>query len=166
MNAPLARRALATWIGLALISGLLALAAAPTGAASPEATVPSDARIAARHDLAPVVVLLTVAHGDLAIVVAYHRPKGWFAATAESLPRSVETSWTATDGAGPVPPLAVAYGHASAGTVRVAWDDGSSDVVPVASDGLWLAARRGRLHLSRVTRAARDGSITSEETAP
>ena len=118
MTPVVARRALGAWITLAILAALLAVAAAPTGATSPEATVGQDARIAARRDVGSVAVLLTVARGELAIVVAYPGQKGWFSATADPVPRTVDTSWTSSTGNRSIPPFAAAYGRAAPGSVR------------------------------------------------
>jgi hypothetical protein len=116
--------------------------------------------------VAPVAVLLTVTRGDLALVIVHPDTKGWFASTADPVPRTIDTSWTATDGNRDVPPLAAAYGRAAPGSVRVTWEDGATETVEVASDGLWLAARRGNVHLAKVTRLAPDGSVLTEEPGP
>jgi hypothetical protein len=166
MKPAVVHRAIAAWIGLALFAALLALAATPTGAATPEAAVAPDARIAARRDVAPVAVLLTVTRGDLAIVIAHPEDKGWFAAAADPVPRTIDTSWTATAGNGEVPALAAAYGRAAPGSVRVTWEDGATDTVAVASDGLWLAARRGAVRIAKVARLAPNGAVRSEEPGP
>jgi hypothetical protein len=159
-------RVVGAWIALALLAALLAVAATPTGAATPEAAVGTDARIAARRDVAPVAVLLTVTRGDLAIVIAHPDEKGWFAAAADPVPRTIDTSWTATAGNDDVPALAAAYGRAAPGSVRITWDDGATETVPVASDGLWLAARRGNVRVAKVSRLGPDGSVLSEEPGP
>ena len=166
MKPAVARRALGAWIALVALAALLAVAAAPTGAASPEATVASDARIAARRDVGSVAVLLTVSRGELAIVVAYPGSKGWFSATADPVPRTIDTSWTSSAGNRSIPAFAAAYGRAAPGSVQVTWEDGASDTVAVASDGLWLAARRGAVHLATIKRLAPDGAVLSEEPAP
>lgn len=166
MNATTQRRAVALAIALALSAALLALAARPTGASTPEASVAEDARVSVRRDVGAVAVMLTVRRNDLSVVVAYHDSKGWFAAPADPVPRSTETSWTSTKGGGAVPALSAAYGRASAGRVRVTWDDDASDTVAVGTDGLWLAVRGGGAALARVDRLAPDGSVLSTEPAP
>jgi hypothetical protein len=166
MNPRLADRALGALIALVLLAGLLALAAAPTGASSPEAAVPSDARISARRDVGPAVAFLTVRRSELSVAIAYHRSKGWFVAPSPAVPRSVDVSWTATGGDGPVPSLAAAYGHAGGGTVRVTWADGRVDTTGVGTDGLWLVVRRGAVPLSRVDVLGADGSVVSSPAAP
>ncbi len=162
MNATLVRRLVGGACAVLVLAALLALASRPTGAASPEAAVGSDARVSVRRDVGAVAVLLTVRHGDLALVVAYHESKGWFSAPVDPVPRAAQTSWTATRGGGSVPALSAAYGRAAGGTVRVTWDDKRIDTVSVGSDGLWLAARDGRAHISQVDRVGADGSVTSE----
>lgn len=166
MSRTVVHRALAALIALVLVSGLLAVAAAPTGAATPESALASDARVSARRDVGRAVVFLTVQHGDLTMVVCYPGAKGWFAAAAAPVPRSVELSWTSTRGDGPIPALAAAYGHAAGGIVRVRWADGAVDSTTVGSDGLWLAARAGPVALDGVDILGADGSVVSSETAP
>lgn len=161
-----ARRLVGAAIALVLLAALLALGAQPTGSATPEATVASDARVAVRRDVGPVVVMLTVARGDLTLVVAYHESKGWFAAPVDPVPRSVETTWTSTRGGDGIPPLSAAYGRAAPGKVRVAWADNASETVTVGTDGLWLAARTGQVELAAVQRLAPDGTVMSEESGP
>jgi hypothetical protein len=157
------RRMVGGGVALVLFAALLALGAQPTGSPSPEATVSSDARVAARRDVGSVAVMLIVSRGDVALVVAYHESKGWFAAPVDPVPRSVETSWTSTRGGGVVPALSAAYGRATVGKVRVTWSDNASETVTVASDGMWLAARQGQVQLARVERLALDGTVTSVE---
>jgi hypothetical protein len=165
MSATVLRRAIAVLVGLVLLAALLALAARPTGSATPEAAVPDDARVSVRRDVDDVAVMLTVRRSDLSLVVAYRQSKGWFAAPADPVPRSAETSWTSTKGGGEVPALSAAYGRASAGNVRVTWSDQASDTVAVGTDGLWLTVRRGEATVALVERLAPNGSVLSEEPA-
>jgi hypothetical protein len=157
------RRLVGGGIAVVLLAALLALGAQPTGSPTPEATVPADARVVVRRDVGSVAVMLTVSRGDMALVVAYHESKGWFAAPVDPVPRSVETTWTSTPGGGAVPALSAAYGRATAGRVRVTWSDTASDTVTVSSDGLWLATRRGQAQIARVERLEPDGRVASEE---
>ena len=166
MNRPVAHRALGALIALVLVAALLARAAAPTGATTPEATVPNDARISVRHDVGSSVAFLTVRRSELSVVIAYHRAKGWFAAPSPAVPRTVDVSWTATQGDGPVPALAAAYGHAAGGTVRVTWADGHIDTAAVGTDGLWLVVRAGAVPLSGIDVVRADGTVVSHQAAP
>ena len=163
MSTTTQRRAIAVVVGLVLFAALLALAARPTGSATPEASVPDDARVSVRRDVGAVAVMLTVRRNDLSVVVAYHESKGWFAVPADPVPRTIETSWTSTKGGGGVPPQSAAYGRASSGSVRVTWSDGASDAGEVGTDGLWLVARRGEATIARVERLAPNGAVLSEE---
>ena len=52
------RRLVGAGIAIALLSALLALGAQPTGSATPEGTVSSDSRVAARRDVGAVAVML------------------------------------------------------------------------------------------------------------
>jgi len=166
MNRPLVHRALGALIALVLLAALLAIAAAPTGATTPEATVPADARISARRDVGSSVAFLTVRRGELSVVIAYHRSKGWFGASSGAVPRSVDVSWTMTKGDGPVPALATAYGRAGGGTVRVTWTDGRVDTVAVGTDGLWFVARTGTATIGGVDVLNADGSVLTRQAAP
>ncbi len=157
------RRAAGGVIALSLLAGLLALGAQPTGSATPEATVAADARVAARRDVDGVAVMLTVSRGDVVLVVAHHKSKGWFGIAVDPVPRAVDTSWTATKGGDGVPALSAAYGRSTSERVRVTWSDNSSDTVLVGTDGMWLAARPGEVQLARVERLGAEGAVLSTE---
>jgi hypothetical protein len=160
------QRGLAVLTALVMLTALLALAATPTGASTPEAALPRDARISARRDAGSSVVFLTVLHGELSVVVAYHRAKGWFAATAPSVPRGVDVAVTGTSGDDPVPALTAAYGRADGPTVRITWADGRTDTATVGTDGLWLSVRDREVDLTKVDVLAAGGAIVASQDAP
>ena len=157
-------RVAAALVGIVLVAGLLGAAAQPTGRATAEGVVGRAARVASRTDVADVAVLLTVERGDLALVVAYHRDKGWFGVPVDAVPAGAATAWTATRGGGPVPPLSAAYGRTEPNErVRVIWSDHRTATVAAARDGLWVVARGGRVELERVDHLAADGTVARTE---
>ena len=167
MTRPLVTRALGAAIVGTLCAGVVAIAAEPTGAATPAGVVPSSSRLADDVTVDGVHVLLVSTDEDrLAVLVAYRGRKGWLAVEPSAAPPAVQTAWTTTAGAGPVPALTMSYGQTQSPRVRVQWSDGRvSDVAP-EPDGSWLAVRPGQLGVERVELLDAAGHVVSSVTAP
>ena len=164
-------RALGGAIAATMLAGVVAIAAEPTGAATPAGAVPSSSRLAADVNIDGVHVLLVSTSEDrYGVLVAYHGRKGWLAVHPSAAPAGTQAAWTVTGGAGPVPALAMAYGSvttvsASVASVEVRWADGTTTEVRPHDDGSWLAVRSGQVSVSQVVLADAAGRAVSTVTA-
>lgn len=149
-------------IATLLVVALVFVASLPTGADSPEGTVPRDARVAASATVDDVEVLLVSTGGRLSVHVAYEGPKGWLAAELSPAPAHTWAAWAGSAGDGPVPPLAVVYGRSPADRVVVRWVDGEEGAADVASDGLYLAVRPQRVEAAGVAFFDDAGALVAE----
>lgn len=160
-------RALGAAIVATLLAAVVAIAAEPTGAATPAGVVPSSSRLASDVRVDGVHVLLVSTSQDrLAVMVAYRGRKGWLAVHPSAAPTGAEAAWTSTAGAGPVPALSMAYGTTSAADVQVRWSDGTSGDLRPGGDGSWLAVRRGQLSVESVVFRDGTGRVTGTVNAP
>jgi hypothetical protein len=150
---------------VAIVAALVAFASLPTGAATRDAVVPADARVAATGTVGDTRVLLLSQRGRLRLLVVYHRAKGWFGVPVAPAPQGSPVAWAGTRGSAVVPSLSAVYGRvegsADRSHVRVRWADGHQTVTSPASDGAYLAVRRGRVRAADVAVVAVDGSTTS-----
>jgi hypothetical protein len=146
-----------------LVAALVAFASLPTGAATRDAVVPADARVAATGAVGDARVLLLSQRGRLRLLVAYHRSKGWFGVPVAPAPPGSPVAWAATRGSGIVPALSAVYGCIDGvqSKVRVRWADGRGTDASPAGDGAYLVVRRGRVRVADVSVVAADGSTTS-----
>lgn len=149
-----------------LVAGLVALAAAPTGSPTLRGVLDGHGRIAARGDVGASPVLLVADGSKRSLLVAYRTGKGWFGVDVDPPPDDARTAWTATRGAGRIPPMSAVYGTSEGALVRVTWADGRTSDAEVALDGSWLVARRGVVRATRIVALAADGTMVSEEAGP
>ena len=145
---------------VAIVAALVVFASLPTGAATRDAVVPADARVAATGAVGGARVLLLSQRGRLRLLVAYHRAKGWFGVPVAPAPQGSPVAWAATRGSGVVPSLSAVYGRVDGVQLRVRWADRREAQVAPASDGAYLVVRRGRVRVADVSVVAADGSTT------
>jgi len=146
---------------VAIVAALVVFASLPTGAATRDAVVPSDARVAATRPVGDARVLLLSQRGRLRLLVAYHRSKGWFGVRVAPAPQGSPVAWAATRGSRGIPSLSAVYGRVDGARVGVGWADGSESESVVGSDGAYLAVRRGRVRVAGVVVTAVDGSTSN-----
>ena len=146
---------------VAIAAALVVFASLPTGAATRDEVVPSDARIAASRPVGDVRVLLLSQRGRLRLLVAYHRSKGWFAVRVAPAPQGSPVAWAATRGSHSIPPLSAVYGRVDGTRARVRWTDGREADAGLGGDGSYLAVRRGRVRVGGVVVTASDGTTTT-----
>lgn len=151
-------------VTVTFLSGLLALAAAPTG--SPTLGGVVDGRIAARGEVGDAPVLLVADGNERSLVVAYRTGKGWFGIDVDPPPEGARTAWTATRGRGRVPAMSATYGTSEGERVRVTWADGRTSHTSVALDGSWLVVRSGVVRAEAIVAVAADGTVLSQERGP
>jgi hypothetical protein len=159
-------QAVAGVAGLLLVAALVGLASVPTGADTPQGTVPDGRRVAASTSVGDVEVMVLSTTARLNLLVAYHGEKGWHGIAVDPAPPGAVAAWAATRGGGEVPALSAVYGRATGAEVRVRWADGQTAVAGTASDGTYLAARPGLVRSSRVTVLGDDGAVLSEVKGP
>jgi hypothetical protein len=159
------RHAITAVAVVAIVAALVAFASMPTGAATRDAVVPADARVAATGAVGDARVLLLSQRGRLRLLVAYHRSKGWFGVPVAPAPQGSPVAWAATRGSSVVPSLSAVYGRTDGSPVgvqlRVRWADERQTLATPASDGAYLVVRRGRVRVADVSVVAADGSATS-----
>ena len=133
-------------VGL-LITAVVAAASYPTGSPTLAGAVPDAARVAARGRVGDARVLLLSEARGLRLLVAYKSDKGWLGVGLDPAPARAAAAWSSTEGGDDVPALAVVYGRAPADASRavILWADGRRQRVGVALDGVFLAARAGRV---------------------
>jgi hypothetical protein len=159
-------RALAFGAGLVLVAALVGLASVPTGADTPQGTVPDGRRVAASTRVGDVRVMVLSTTARLNLLVAYKGEKGWHGVAVDPAPPGALAAWAATRGGGEVPALSAVYGRASGAEVRVRWADGRTAVARTASDGTYLAARPGLVRSKHVTVVGDDGAVLGEVDGP
>lgn len=150
----------ATLVALALI----AIGVQPTGVDEAADTVPDNGRLASMVPVNDDRVLLVSRGGALEVHVAYQGPKGWLSVQLPAAPANSVAAWAASPGEGPLEPLAAVYGRAVGTSAIVTWDDGRVDEVELASDGVYLVAREGRIAPSRVEVVDDEGESMFEVT--
>ena len=151
---------------LLLAAALVGLAGLPTGADTPQGTVPEGSRVAASTRLGDVRVMVLSARSRLNMLVAYHGEKGWHGVEVDPAPPGTVAAWAATRGGGEVPSLSAVYGRATGTRVRVRWRDGQTVEATPASDGTYLVARRGLVRSAQVLVLGDDGSVLVEVPGP
>jgi len=145
------------WLAaIVIVTGLVAIASQPTGAASPGATVHAGGRVAASAPIDRARVLLVAERGDLHLQVAYPTAKGWLTVVLAPVGGDTAVAWTSTSGKGPVPAFSAVYGRTDAARVEIAWSDGSAPTAVAVDAGTYLAVREGDARPLSVT--AIDGS--------
>jgi hypothetical protein len=149
-----------------LVAALIGLASVPTGADTPQGTVPDGRRVAASTRVGDVRVMVLSGRSRLNLLVAYRGEKGWHGVAVDPAPSGALAAWAATRGGGDVPALSAVYGRATGAEVRVTWADGHTAVTKTASDGTYLIARPGLVRSSQVTVVGDDGAVLSEVKGP
>ena len=166
LDHPRLSRSLAAVAGLLLVAALVGLASVPTGADTPQGTVPDGRRIAASTGVGDVRVMVLSTASRLNLLVAYRGEKGWHGVAVDPAPPGALAAWAATRGGGDVPALSAVYGRATGAQIRVRWADGRTVVTKPASDGTYLAARPGMVRSSQVTVLGDDGAVLGQVKGP
>ena len=151
---------------LLLALALVGLASVPTGADTPQGTVPDGRRVAATARVGEVRVMVLSGRSRINLLVAYRGEKGWHGVAVDPAPPGAVAAWAATRGGGDVPALSAVYGRATGAKVRVRWADGETRVTTTALDGTYLAARSGMVRSSSVTVLGDDGAVLNEVKGP
>ena len=142
------------------VSGLLVLAARPTGAPSASGVVPSGLRIAARAPVGDVEVIVATDGLAPQAWVAYRGPKGWLSVELDRAPAGASAAWASTGGRDAIPALAAVWGRVTGvRIVDVVWSDGTTTEVTAELDGHYLAVRPGVASPVRVTLRAVGGRV-------
>lgn len=149
-----------------LAAALVGLASVPTGADTPQGTVPDGRRVAASTRVGNVRVMVLSTRARLNILVAYRGEKGWHGVAVDPAPPGALAAWAATRGGGDVPALSAVYGRATGAEVRVEWADGRTATTKTASDGTYLVARPGLVRSAQVTIVGDDGAVLSQVKGP
>ena len=152
--------------GVLLAAALIGLASLPTGAATPQGTVPEGSRLAASSRVGDARVMVLSARGRLNLLVAYRGEKGWHGVEVDPTPPGTVAAWAATRGGGEVPALSAVFGRATGTRVRVRWRDGQSVEVTPEPDGTYLVARRGLVRSAQVLVLGDDGAVLVEVPGP
>jgi hypothetical protein len=159
-------RAVLAAAALLLAVALVGLASVPTGADTPQGTVPDGRRVAAQTRVGDVWVMVLSGRSRLNLLVAYRGEKGWHGVAVDPAPAGAVAAWAATRGGGDVPALSAVYGRATGAEIRVRWADGWTAVTETASDGTYLSARPGMVRSSDVTVVGDDGAVLNEVKGP
>jgi hypothetical protein len=166
LDHPRTPRLLLVATAVLLVAALVGLASVPTGADTPQGTVPDGRRIAASTSVGDVRVMVLSTRSRLSLLVAYRGEKGWHGVAVDPAPSGALAAWAATRGGGDVPALSAVYGRATGAEIRVRWADGRTAVARTASDGTYLLARPGMVRSSQVTVLGDDGAVLSEVAGP
>ncbi|HEV2686829.1 MAG TPA: hypothetical protein VGW79_09340 [Actinomycetota bacterium] len=146
-------------------AALIAYASIPTGAAAPEGVAPPDGRVVVQQAVGSARALVVSRPQTLQLVVAVHKPKGWFGLrVADTAPDGI--AWASTAGAHGVASMSVVFGRAAGPTVRIRWADGQTQTVQAQSDGAFLAARPGDVRSLAVSMFNASGGIVREVSGP
>lgn len=146
---------------LVAVSGLVVVAALPTGASSAAAVVADGLRIAATASVDDAEVLVATDGRQPRAVLAYRGPKGWLGAELGRAPRGAAAAWATTEGEGPVPAVSVVFGRADGDRVEVRWVDGTTTTAVPSADGHYVAVREGSDAPATVT-VRRGGEVVDE----
>jgi hypothetical protein len=166
LDHPRTPRAVLAAAGLVLVVALVGLASLPTGADTPQGTVPEGSRVASSARVGDVRVMVLSSRARLNMLVAYHGEKGWHGVEVDPAPPGTVAAWAATRGGGEVPSLSAVYGRATGTRVRVRWRDGETVETTPQPDGTYLVARPGLVRSAQVLVLGDDGSVLVEVPGP